>query len=89
MIRLEKGKKPATIDKAQVAPSYIRKLHRVENEISDTPVDLKYEQRQQCSKPVLDELRQWLEKAVPEVLPKSSLGTALHYLHNQWGRLER
>lgn len=85
----QKGKKPATTGKAQVALNCIRKLYRIEREIADLPADQTYEQRQQCSKPVLDELRQWLEKALPETLPKSSLGKALHYLHNQWDKLVR
>lgn len=84
-----KGKKPATTGKAQVALNYIHKLYRIEHEIADLPEDQKHQQRQQCSQPVLGELRQWLEKVLPETLPKSSLGKALHYLHNQWDKLVR
>jgi len=37
--------------------------------------------------PILNQLRQWLEKSQPQVLPKSAMGKALTYLNNQWSCL--
>jgi transposase len=43
--------------------------------------------RQQHSRPVLDELRAWLDEHRALVPPKTPLGRALGYLHRQWRRL--
>lgn len=40
-------------------------------------------------KPLLDEIRAWLDAALPEVPPTSATGKALYYLHHQWHRLLR
>ncbi len=36
-----------------------------------------------------EQLRQWLDKSLPQVPPKTLLSKALHYLHNQWDKLIR
>ncbi len=36
-----------------------------------------------------EQLRQWLDKSLPQVPPKTLLGKALQYLHNQWDKLIR
>lgn len=36
---------------------------------------------------VLQRLRQWLDKSLPQVPPKTLLGRALHYLNHQWEKL--
>lgn len=43
--------------------------------------------RQEHTRPVLDELRVWLDERRGEVPPKTPLGKALGYLHRQWHRL--
>ena len=45
--------------------------------------------RQQHAKPILEELRTWLEEALPQVPPQSATGKALNYLHNEWTKLIR
>jgi transposase len=45
--------------------------------------------RQRHALPVLDELRSWLDEALPQVPPTSATGKALNYLHNEWGKLIR
>jgi transposase len=44
--------------------------------------------REQQTRPVLDELRQWADEQRQSVPPKTPLGRALGYLHRQWRRLE-
>ena len=39
--------------------------------------------------PILDEIKCWLEQALPQVPPQSATGQALHYLHNEWHKLIR
>jgi hypothetical protein len=43
--------------------------------------------RQEHSRPVLDELREWIDEQRAVVPPKTPLGRALGYLHRQWHRL--
>jgi transposase len=43
--------------------------------------------RHDQSRPVLDELRAWLDEHRAVVPPKTPLGKALGYLHRQWARL--
>jgi hypothetical protein len=43
--------------------------------------------RDMHSRPVLDELREWLDEKRALAPPKSPLGAALGYLHRQWKRL--
>ena len=84
----QKGKPPKA-GKAQMGLSYIQKLYRIEKQLTDQPPNKKLEIRQQKSLKVLADLRKWLEKSLPQVPPKSALGKALHYLHNQWDKLVR
>lgn len=39
--------------------------------------------------PLLPQLKSWLDKTQPKVTAQSALGKALHYLANNWSRLER
>ena len=39
------------------------------------------------SAPIIDEIKQWLDKSI-QVMPKTSIvGKGLHYLNNNWSRL--
>jgi transposase len=80
-------KKGEQISKADVAISKIRKLYAIESRIEGLSAAQKTERRQQLSKPVLDDLKNWLEKSVSRV-PKDSLTwTAINYTLNQWDLL--
>ena len=43
--------------------------------------------RQKKVQPLLDKMRPWLDDALLTVVPKTALGKALHYAHNQWHSL--
>lgn len=75
--------------KPDQALAHIAKLYRIESECRDGPPDKRYAVRQEKAKPVLDELRAWLDKTRPRTPPKTKLGVALMYLDNQWPRLLR
>ena len=80
-------KKGEQISKADVAISKIRKLYAIESRIEGLSAAQKTERRQQLSKPVLDDLKNWLEKNVSRI-PKDSLTwTAINYTLNQWDLL--
>ena len=81
----QKGKNK--VGKADQALAFIQKLYAVERQIKDKPIDERYQIRQAQSKPVVEKLRQWLDKNLPHTPPKVELGKAMSYLHEQWPRL--
>ena len=67
----------------------IQKLYRVEKQARRRVPEDRYARRQQQARPVLDELRSWLDDSLPLVPLTSATGKALHYLHREWGKLIR
>jgi len=62
----------------------IRKLYAIESRIEGLSAEQKNEQRQQLSRPVLDDLKNWLEKNIRRVPRDSLTWTAINYTLNQW-----
>ena len=75
--------------KADWALNQIRKLYAVETQAKGLDPEARLALREQKSRPLITQLRTWLDKSVQQVLPKSTLGKALHYLDGQWQRLTR
>lgn len=73
--------------KADWALNQIRKLYGVEKQAKALGPDARQALREQKSRPLIYQLRTWLDKSLAQVLPKSTLGKALHYLDKQWPRL--
>jgi len=67
----------------------IQKLYRVEKQARRLAPEERYACRQQQARPVLDELRSWLDDSLPLVPPTSATGKALHYLRREWEKLVR
>ena len=67
----------------------IRKLYRIERQARKLEPPERYARRQKRSRPILDEIRKWLEKTLPQIPPSSAAGQALNYLHNEWDQLIR
>lgn len=70
--------------KPNQALAFIQKLYLIEKKTKADPPDKRLEIRQQQAKPIIDKLQQWLQKSLPQTPPKTALGKALQYLHNQW-----
>jgi transposase len=75
---------------------WIRELYRVEREVprveDPEPEDvlrLRAELRQERSRLIVDELKQWAEQTMPSVLPRSGLGKAIRYMLGMWPGLLR
>ena len=82
------GKKAyAKAGKAMMGMNYIRKLYRIEKALKDHPPEQRHRAREQQARPIVQQLRDWLDKSLPEVPPGTLTGKALHYLHNQWHKL--
>ncbi|MEM7504832.1 MAG: IS66 family transposase [Pseudomonadota bacterium] len=84
-----KGKPPPKARRAAKALRWMKTLFAIEHAIREHGPQARYEARQARSRPVIDELRQWLDETLPTVPPNSALGRALGYLDSQWPRLVR
>lgn len=75
------------VSKADVALGKIRKLYALEEEIKGLTAAEKKVRRQEDSKPLLDDLHQWLQKNVTRLIPESLTHKAMSYALNQWSKL--
>ena len=51
--------------------------------------DERHAYRLRHARPVLDEIREWLDTVLSQVPPTSAVGKALNYLHHEWDKLTR
>ncbi len=80
-------KKGGKVSKADVAISKIRKLYVIEDKIKELPDEQKQQKRQELSVPLLDDLKDWLDKNISRI-PKDSLTyKGMQYTLNQWAML--
>jgi transposase len=73
--------------KAHRGLALIQKLYRVEKQARKLKPEACHYHRQRHARPILDELRTWLDEALPQVPPTSATGKALNYLHREWPKL--
>ena len=74
--------------KADVILNLIGKLYGIEAVIKTKGRDEKEQVRQDKSKPILDKINTWVTNNKEKIPPKSKLGEALTYWHNQAHKLE-
>ena len=67
----------------------IQTLYAIERRIKGKTVEERFQVRQTESRPVMDKMREWLEKQHPKVLPKSKLGKAITYVLTRLPRLAK
>lgn len=72
---------------AQVGLNYCNELFAIEKSLADLMPEERYIQRLEREKPVLDALLAWSHTV--KAAPKSALGKAIYYLHQQWPYLVR
>jgi len=75
--------------KAAHALEVIQQLYRIEQAAREKTPEERHALRQTQAQPIVDQLRQWLEKNIPRTPPQTLLGKALSYLHHQWPHLIR
>ena len=77
--------------RSTVMLAYIRLLYDVEREARDRNLgpDARLALRQAKSKPILEDIRAYLEREQPQVLPKSPEGQAIAYTLSNWKALTR
>ncbi|HAN69834.1 MAG TPA: IS66 family transposase [Halieaceae bacterium] len=75
------------VGRAQQGLALIQKLYRVEAEARGFSPARRHALRQEKAVPVLEQLRAWVDKSLPQVPPSTATGKALQYLHNEWSKL--
>ena len=64
-------------------------LYAIEDEIRGKSADLRLSIRQARARPLLDELRRWMEKALRSLSAKSETAAAIRYALSRWRALTR
>ena len=64
-------------------------LYDIEEQIRGTPAELRCSVRQTRSRPLLDELRHWMEKTLRSLSTKSETAGAIRYALSHWRALTR
>jgi transposase len=88
-IEAQKAQPKAKTGKADWIISQIKKLYAIEKQAREHSLSSEQhlEKRQTESQPIIDAIKDWLDKSLRHTLPKGKLGNALTYLHNQWDHL--
>ena len=75
--------------RAQYFLKEIQHLYQLEGALRDQQADWekRLEARQKIAVPILNSMRQWLEKEQAKVLPKSAIGKAINYSLLRWDKL--
>ena len=68
---------------------WVRQLYEIERDAKDGTADERRASRQLLAKPILDDIKEWLDVQQPYALPKSPIGEAVQYALNQWKALTR
>ena len=71
------------------ALAFYREIFRIERQIKGFTDEERLVARQERTVPLLAKFKAWLDNAVHSVLPKDSLGEAVHYALKHWSALTR
>ena len=71
------------------ALAFYKEIFRIERQIKDLPDEERLRARRERTVPLLTKFKTWLDHAVHSVLPKDSLGEAVHYALKHWSALTR
>ena len=75
---------------ARQALAIIAKIYVAERDLKDRPRNEAFRaEREKRVRPLLDKLTDWLQKKLPQVPPKTALGTAVTYTLEQLPKIER
>jgi len=85
----KEAKRSKKQSKAEQGLRYIGALYRVERETAAMSATERHRIRHERSRPIVEQIRDWLDESVGSVPPKSLTGKALGYLDKQWPKLVR
>jgi hypothetical protein len=75
--------------RATVMLAYIQLLYEVEREARNATAEQRRELRQAKSRPILQDIKNYLQTEKPKVLPKSPMSVAIDYTLSNWEALLR
>jgi transposase len=75
--------------RAREALQRIDRLFAIERRLNNSVAEERLKERNLKSRPIVEDLRKWLEDIEKAVLPKSLFGLAVHYGLQQWPKLIR
>jgi transposase len=82
-----KRKAQGNASTALQALDYIRKLYAIERAAAELSCEERSRRRAEHAKPLLEQIRTWLDAALARVPPSGMTGRALAYLAKQWPKL--
>ena len=88
-VEAKKAQPKAKIGKADWAINHIQKLYAIESRIKGLASEEKFNAREKEAEPLLKQFKDWLDKSILTVTPKSALGKALTYAVNQWHKINQ
>jgi len=88
-IEAQKAQPHGKTGKADWAVNRIQKLYAIESHCKELPPETRHQQRQEKSLPLLAEFKEWVDKSLLTVPPKTALGAALAYTAKQWPKVIR
>ncbi|MDH5580787.1 MAG: IS66 family transposase [Bdellovibrionales bacterium] len=63
---------------------YFKKLYKIEDQIKDYSPEKKKELRDEKSRPILEEMKGWIDDIREKITPSSVAGKAITYAFNEW-----
>lgn len=73
--------------RADMALNLINKLYGIERDLKDASEAERLLGRQHSSRPLLEQLKAWLDKIQPQIAGQTALGKAVNYLASNWSKL--
>ncbi|WP_340124643.1 IS66 family transposase, partial [Methylobacter svalbardensis] len=86
---LPKASRENKFGMAHTALRKFRALYLLEKQLKDLTIEQRYLLRQEKSKPLMEDLKQWCDDSVAKTTKESALGKAIRYTINQWDYLMR
>jgi transposase len=63
---------------------FFKSLYKIEDDIEKLSPNEKKRIRQEKSKPILEEMKKWVDEKRPKITPKSVSGKAINYFYNEY-----
>jgi transposase len=89
MKALPKESRKNKMGMAQTALRKFTRLYALEKQFKDLTIEQRYLLRQEKSKPLLEDLKQWCDDNLTKTTKDSTIGKAIRYTINQWDKLSR
>jgi len=86
---LPKASRENKFGMALIALRKFRAIYAIEKQAKDLTIEQRYWLRQEKSKPLMIDLKQWCDDNVAKTTKESALGKAIRYTINQWDYLVR